>query len=139
MYRITLRPNQEFGYPHQERWWGSRQRGYSRRCGWMSCLQDGHSHPVFPVSVALSVSSVATLPQSASLRFCCSLVERFSETHSFIVLLFLIPTAVARTPITMIVYLFIPLWFLQCFNCCSSHASDNVYVLQSFRDFMLRE
>ena len=34
----------------------------------MGCLQDGHSHMVFPVSVALSVSSVATLPRKGELK-----------------------------------------------------------------------
>ena len=29
----------------------------------------------------------------------------------------------------MIMYFFIPLWFMQCFNCCSRHASDKVYML----------
>ena len=34
----------------------------------MGCLQDGYSHPVFPVSVALSVSSVATPPRKRELK-----------------------------------------------------------------------
>ena len=34
----------------------------------MDCLQDGHNHPVSPVSVALSVSSVATLPRKRELK-----------------------------------------------------------------------
>ena len=34
----------------------------------MGCLHDGHSHQVFPVSVALSVSSVATPPRKRELQ-----------------------------------------------------------------------
>ena len=48
-------PTLRVGCPHQGRWWASRQRRYSRRCGWTGGLQDGHGHPVFLVSVALSV------------------------------------------------------------------------------------